>query len=270
MNSNKSDNYCNLLTIFLVVEAIKEGGLLKFMKSAEEIIVRAILLVCLSDRAALEKSTIEGVAYTLKQREEQRKAIYQWIVEQGYYESLVLEEKTVFEQEVGRGDTIEVLSKQLQYEGIEPLLWSLGFIDQLSSYNEFVVEDFHYVLEIEKNHSFEKILAKSNLRECEAVHLQSEIAMLWHWRAKESNNPIFSNRPISEVIVATFGEDYVKLLSQMNLIEDEKKDFLVNKKAFERLTVEEKARIQLIAYWRQYAFEWIFSKDAWGDIELTT
>lgn len=240
------------------------------MKRAEEIIIRAILLVCLSDRAALEKGTIEGITYSLEQREGQRKAIYQWIIHKGYSDFLTSEEKRLVEQEVGKGNTSEILSKQIQYEAVEPLLWSLGFIDTLSSYKDFVIEDFHPILEIGGNHSLENLLLKSELRDREDVYLQNEIAILWHWRTKESNNPVFSTHPVKEVIVSTFGDAYLKIVKKMNLVKGEHKDFLVDGRAFEELNAEDQARIQLVAYWRQYALEWVISDEAWEDIELTT
>lgn len=42
------------------------------MREVDEIIGRAINLLCISDRAALEKKVLEGKYYSWKQREEQR------------------------------------------------------------------------------------------------------------------------------------------------------------------------------------------------------
>lgn len=240
------------------------------MKSAKEIATRAIILLCLSNRCALEKRIIDGINYTLNEREQQREAIYEWLIDKGYSTSLTLEEKMLFGQEVGKGDIDEVLSKQVQYEAIEPCLWSLGLTDILSSYDSYVLEDFHPVLDIGRHHSLENLLTRCHLRGIDNIDLEKEISMLWHWRTRESDALVFNHKPVKEVILSTFGEKYLKALDKMQLINDKHNDFLVNKKEYGRLNLEEKKRTELIAYWRHYAFEWIVGEEDWENIELNT
>lgn len=176
----------------------------------------------------------------------------------------------LFEQGVGKERKNEILSKQIQYEAIEPCLWSLGLIDQLSTYDSFVVKDFHPLLEIGKNHSFEKLLSQCRLRRVDEIDLQTEISMLWHWRARELSHIEFDLQPASEVIVSTFGNHYLKVLDEMKISHDHQTDFHVNKTSFAKLSSEEMNRTQLIAYWRHHAFEWILGKAEWDEVEVNT
>ncbi|MGF2614535.1 DUF4272 domain-containing protein [Rossellomorea aquimaris] len=240
------------------------------MKNVEEIATRAIILLCLSDRCALERTTIGGRVYTLKQRDEQRKAIYKWLQDKGYNSSMTLDEKMLFEQEVGKGNKDEVLSKQIQYEAIEPCLWSLGLVDKLSEYDRLVSDDFHPLLEIGGKHSLEKLLSKCRLRAFEDIVLQNEISMLWHWRAREANNSIFNIKTAKEIIISTFGDQYVQVIDCMQAFKNHQEDFIVNNKAFNDLSSEEMNLIKFIANWRHYSFEWIVGDKAWDEVELNT
>lgn len=240
------------------------------MKNTEEIATRAIILLCLSDRCVLERTTIGGRVYTVKQREEQREAIYQWLQDKGYTSSFTLNEKILFELEVGIGNSDEILSKQIQYEAIEPCLWSLGLVDKLSEYDKFVLEDFHPLLQIGRNHSLEKLLNTGSLRKFEDIVLQNEISMLWHWRARESENSIFSHKSAKEIIVSTFGEQYLEILDRIQSFKNGQDDFIVNNKVFNDLNSEEKNRIKIIAQWRHHAYEWIIGDKTWDDVELDT
>ncbi len=239
------------------------------MKSAEEIAARAIILLSLSDRCAVESAFNGGRRYTLKQREEQRQAIYRWLQDKGYISLMTANEKVLFEQEVGKGNKNQLNLKQIEHESIEPCLWSLGLIDKLSTFDNFVIDDFHPVLEIGINHSLENLLNKCSLREYGDIVLQNEITMLWHWRARESNNSIFSLKPAKAIIISTFGEQYFQVLDSMPFLNDQD-DFMVNNKTFHDLNAVEKDRLRIIAQWRHHAFEWIIGDKSWDEVELNT
>ncbi|WP_349407780.1 DUF4272 domain-containing protein [Pseudalkalibacillus sp. SCS-8] len=240
------------------------------MKNAEEIVTRAIILLCLSDRCALERTSIEGRVYSLKERDEQRKAIYKWLQEKGYISSMILDEKMLFEQEVDKGNKDEILSRQIQYKAIEPCLWSLGLEDTLSDYDCFVSKDFHPILEIGRKHTLESLLNKCHVRELEDIELHKEISMLWHWRTREANNVIFNQKSAKEVILSTFGKQYLKVLDRMEAFKKGHDDFILNNKAFRDLNLEEKNRTRFIAKWRHHAFEWIAEDRSWDEVELNT
>lgn len=58
------------------------------MKSKEEILKRAIILLAFADRCALEKKIIDGVRRSQNEREKQRQAILDWLSHMGYYDSV--------------------------------------------------------------------------------------------------------------------------------------------------------------------------------------
>lgn len=240
------------------------------MKNAKEIIARSVILLCLSDRCALEKSTIGGKTYSKRQREEQRLAIYQWLQNKGYSVMMTKSERLLFEQEVGSGNKNEILSIQVQYEAIEPCLWTLGLVQKLSSYDQFVLDDFHPVLQVGMNHTLEKVLDASSLQTDEAVQLQYEISMLWHWRTVEYNNPIFKTNSTKYIVKSVFGNQYEKVLNAIQRFDNHQNDFLVNNKSFSSLNNEEMKRIHYIAKWRHHAFEWIVGDEVWDEVELNT
>ena len=70
------------------------------MKSKEEILKRAVILLAFSDRCALEKKTIDGVKRTLKEKEMQRQAIIDWLMRMGYYDSIFENEKQIFNKKI--------------------------------------------------------------------------------------------------------------------------------------------------------------------------
>lgn len=247
----------------------KERSVIK-VKDTKEIATRAIITLCLSDRCALEKTIIGGKVYSIKQREEQRKAIFQWLTDKGYSQSITANEKTLFEQEIGVGNKEEIVSNQVQYEAIEPYLWTLGLVNKLSRYDEFVLNDFHQVLQIGLNHSLEHLMTSFDFRKIDDVILQREISMLWHWRANEASNPIFRSRPVREIILSTFGKDYELVVDKIQKLNRGQHDLIVNNKLFNELNFKEKKRVNLIAYWRHYAFEWITGNESWEDVTLDT
>ncbi|WP_242860912.1 DUF4272 domain-containing protein [Defluviitalea phaphyphila] len=240
------------------------------MKDAKEIIVRAIILLCVSDRCALEKSIIGGINYSKKQREDQRLAIYRWLKNRRYVDMMTKSEKLLFEQELGIRNKNEILFFQLQYEAIEPCLWTLGLVQNLSNYDKFVLTDFHSVLQIDMNHTLEKVLSIVNLRSETDIKLQKEISMLWHWRAIEYNNPIFKVKSVKDMVKEIFGDTYEQVLENIPQFDNNKNDFIVNGKPFINLSIKEKKIINCIAQWRHHAFEWIVGNESWDKVEINT
>lgn len=240
------------------------------MKNAKEIMTRAILLVCLSDRCALEEELIEGKRYTLSEREKQREAIRNWLDHTGYLNDLTKREKDFLNKGVGTSDKDEVLQYQVQYEAVEPCLWSLGLINRLSGYKAFVLDDFHPILQIGTGHSYERVKQNCKPREKREIELQTEIAMLWHWRSRESYNPIFKEESVGTVIKRTFGEHYLEILSKMECMDVDGKDFWCGHSSFADLREEEKGMVEVISLWRHHAFEWILRNDPWDKAETNT
>ncbi|MBD5508995.1 MAG: DUF4272 domain-containing protein [Lachnospiraceae bacterium] len=240
------------------------------MKSIKEIMVRAIILVCLSDRCALEEKIIEGKRYSISEREKQREAIRNWLDNVGYMQYATREERYLFDKSIGKGNKNDLLRYQVQYEAVEPCLWSLGLVNRLSDYEQFVLEDFHPILQIGIRHSYEKVEEQCKLREKKEIELQTEIAMLWHWRTREAYNPIFTEESIGSIVENTFGKQYLNILSQIPYININEKDFVLKNGMFANLSDKEKRYIEVISLWRHHAFEWIMGNTSWDEVEVNT
>lgn len=238
------------------------------MKEIKEIISRAIILLTISDRCALESSVVEGKIYSKKQREVQRKAINDWLEKYGYTNYMTKAEIYFMGQEAGTsGDAIE---NQFQYEAIEPLLWSLGLVDNLTSYNQYVLEDFHPILQIGGQHNYEKLFNCCYLKSNEDIYLQKEIAMLWYWRVIEKGNPIFHNNSIKNIIVDIFGQQYEEILLNIQNFDSRQKDFVIGEHRVSDLGELEFQHLWNRAKWRYYAFEWMTGEVNWDDVELNS
>jgi hypothetical protein len=71
------------------------------VKDKKDIVSRAIILLCLSDRCALEKGVICGKSYSMKARETQQKAIYKWLTNNKYLGLMNSRERAFFEKKIG-------------------------------------------------------------------------------------------------------------------------------------------------------------------------
>lgn len=238
------------------------------MKDIKEIVARAIILLTISDRCALESSVAEGKSYSMKQREDQRLAMISWLERNGYYEYMTENEIYFMRQAAGKGDN--AMEMQFQYEAIEALLWSLGLVKKLSSYDQYVLDDFHPVLQISDQHTYEKLEKSCMLRSEREISLQNKIAMLWYWRVIEGANPLFYHKSLKQIIVDAFGEEYGEILLQISGFNNEQNDFIVKRKKIAELSEMELEHLKKRAQWRYHAFEWMLSGMSWDEVELNT
>lgn len=88
------------------------------MKSKEEILKRAIILLAFSDRCVLEKKMIDGVRRSLNEREMQRQAIVDWLMRMGYYDSVSEKEKLIFNRVMRSIDDLYKLYSGSDYKSI--------------------------------------------------------------------------------------------------------------------------------------------------------
>lgn len=240
------------------------------MKDKKDIFSRAIILLSLSDRCSLEKSVIAGKPFSIEIRENQQNAIYQWLTNNKYVDLMNSREKQFFKQKIGTVCSDDVSFFQMQYECIEPCLWTLGLIQNLHGYDNFVIDDFHPALEIGKEHSMEKLIQKYKSRNFDEVKLQNEVSMLWYWRMIEINNPIFNEKPIDEVIKSLFGQRYGEVIEILRTAQHVSDDFMINGTAVNRLSNIEVNKLISITRWRYHAFAWITGNEEWEKVELNT
>lgn len=235
-----------------------------------DVISRAIILLCLSDRCTLEKSEISGKSYSIVLRENQQISIYQLLFNKKHIDLMNSREKQFFKQKVGTVCSADVSYFQMQYECIEPCLWTLGLIQKLHSYDNFVIDDFHPALEIGKEHCMEKLMQKRKYRNLEDIKLQNEISMLWYWRRIEVNNPVFNDKPIDEVIYSLFGQRFGAVIEILRTAQHVSDDFMINGTAVNRLSNIEVNRLISITRWRYHAFAWITGNEEWKKVEMNT
>lgn len=238
------------------------------MKSKEEIIRRAIILLAFSDRCALEKEIVDGVRRSLDEREMQRQAIVNWLMRMGYYDSISPKEKQVFEKEIARKADKDILIFQNNYECLEPLLVSLGLVKELSGYDKFVLDDFHPVLNFGKNHSFTALLERCCMISDVQIEAYREISMLWYWRCLECRNRISNSTDIKEAIYNIFGENHISLLHNYSQFDAVANDFIINGKTVTELNNAEVERLSVISERRFYAFEWLTTDEEWDEVDL--
>lgn len=239
------------------------------MKSKEEILKRAVILLAFSDRCALEKRIVGGVVRTLNEKETQRQAIVDWLMRMGYYDSVFEKEKQVFNRTITDKTDGDILCMQNDYECLEPMLWSLGLVGELSSYDKFVLHDFHPILRFGKAHSFESLLESccmvtgAKIKECR------EISMLWYWRCLEYRNGLSSSTDIKKAIYNIFGEKYIQLLHAYNQFDNATNDFIIKDKRVVELNDEEISKLSIISERRFYSFEWMLTDADWDNVDLS-
>ncbi|MCL2677755.1 MAG: DUF4272 domain-containing protein, partial [Clostridiales bacterium] len=240
------------------------------MKTACEIFKRSAILVAFQDRCVIEQSVCAGISYTLEQREKQRLRLYSWIEREGLASHLTALERSIFETKMEKRQRNEILKHHVHHEAVEPLLWAVGLVPKLSSYNGFVKNEFHEAIKLDGKTSMESVAQSCKLKSPEELSLRYEIAMLWYWRAIEKKVRNLEKRSIREIIPEIFGEDYKKIVDIALKECKGKDDFVVFGKNFNELTKQEMGLVRVIAEWRYHAFAWMLGDEAWDEVELNT
>lgn len=238
------------------------------MKNIEDILQRAVILLAFSDRCALEKEIINGVKRSTNEREMQRQAIINWLIRTGYYDQVSEKEKQVFITPVINKTNMEILAMQNDYECLEPMLWSLGLVSELSDYGKFVMDDFHPLLKFGRDHSMKKILGNCNMVSSSKMKEFRDRSMLWYWRCLECRNSFSNTMDIKKAVYNIFGESYTQLLIAHNIFDYEANDFVVNGKIITNLTKNEIEKLSIISERRFYSFEWLCTDQEWDNVDL--
>ena len=264
------------------------------MKTVEEILKRSVTLLSLTDRSALENYIINGVKHPLAERENQRCMIMTWLKDKGYYSYLTSNEREMFETHVSSKANLDILNKDIDHECIEPLLWSIGLVANLSNYDGFVIDDFHPVLQIDSNHNQLDFIDSMELRSLSEIEEKYDLAMLWNWRCIEHRRlksqekvkklNLQESSGISNFIkfdykkkksadwyngmVKCFGNEIVSRLIDYPYFDWSMKDFIVKGKPVSSLNDREFSVLGIVAEKRLYAFEWLLSNEDWEHVGL--
>jgi hypothetical protein len=251
------------------------------MKSAMEILARAVILTGVSDRCAMEITTWSP-PLPHQERDQQRLLIWEWLNEKGYSDFITNKEKDFFLSKIGRGfSSPYVQTFQCQSEAVALLLWTLGLVNKLPDYRDWSLTDYHPLLQItpapgntsiykDSTHIMGEVLDKCELRDEEEVLLRSKMAILWHWRALNYRAPVFKSSPVKEVAAQVFGKEYEKPTSIILKNSGLGEDFAVNKRIIDNLNGKEIILLRAIARWRCHAFQWIFADEQWDKLVIKT
>ena len=246
------------------------------MKSINQIIGRAENLLCVVDRCGLENEICSVKYYTVKQREKQRLIIYDWLKLNNYIQFMTSSERRLFEKKVGNPLIKYTCHKKFfESEAIEPLLWTLGLIKKLSSYEKYTLtssKDFdqvHSKLKVDVPNTHQELLREVIVQNEKDILLQNQIAMLWYWRAIEGNKPMSKKIYTPKKVLDVFGSGYEDAIKYI-FSEPSQRDFKVGKKYVYELNFKEVQHLYKRAKWRYYAFEWLLSEDDWENVQLNT
>ncbi len=239
------------------------------LKSKKDILIRAIILVCVSDRGFWEFEKLGGQIYSKERREQQRKKVYDFLKQKGYIDYMTDEEKYIFEQPVEGENSEHIASYRLQDEALSSLLWVLNLRD-MPDWLTLSEEDYHPLLQVTPHNNLHNLIQSTNLRSEQEIALQTEVAMLWHWRAIEKGYVPKDGRRWSDCITEIFGDEYKKVLDQIPRSQQAPGDFLIGNKTVSSLNESEQAILDVVAYWRHYALEWVMGNEEWDEVSVDT
>lgn len=238
------------------------------MKNKEEIIKRAEIVLCVSDRCYLERSSKE---HSFKERCEQRLVIADWLEANGLYEYMENRDKLLFEKKVGNIFYRNIFNEnKFQHEALEPLLWSLGLIPRMTSYSQYSLTDFHVMMCTNVPNTIDEMMKKTVMKSEEDIEFRRKIAMLWHWRAIEGTNQIFKHESIGDILLQIFGDEYKKAINYIMKNQTNKQDFCFHDKPIYKFDDFFIRHLYKRTLWRYHAFQWIVSCEDWYDVSTDT
>jgi hypothetical protein len=240
------------------------------MRTIEEILDTAFIIMMLSDRGLLEKEEHEGCSYPIEDREEKRKLFVDILKSRSLYGKLTSKEVEIITSKVEKLSEDSFYLTQMQYEAIPVLLWAVGLSD-FPEYNAKLCDvDFHPILGKHRTDQT-KIDRQDLFLDREKINSWKNIALLWHWRSREGiSNQAINNKDIVEYVVQIFGDDYENLFSNIPLSKKYPMDFMVNNEAFNKLSPQKGDVLLVQAKWRHHALEWITSDVAWEETDTST
>lgn len=238
------------------------------MKSIEQILLRAISLLCFVDRCWLEQNTITEIYHPLEDRIEQKQLIYNWLENEAYIDALSDFERNIFNKNITNIPNMEIYKNVNQYEAIQPLLWAIGLVDNLSNYNNFVVDDYHDSVQIGIDHNFEAIKSRCVLRTEQEINNAKLIAAIWYWRVWECNYYTSEDR-IFDKLRDYYGLSFAEKIKQTGVVNARTRDLKVKNKYILNLNSLEINKLKEISKWRLHAFLWLTGDDEWDSINLS-
>ncbi|MBQ8982672.1 MAG: DUF4272 domain-containing protein [Lachnospiraceae bacterium] len=245
----------------------------EFMKTRNEIYARTVILQCLTDRCCLdmdwEEDTLE-----LEEREEQRQLIFNWLNNKGYVQYTTAQERELFCLPIGKKSfkKNELIEIDVQSKAMDVLLWVLCKTNDILPLEEVAISDNHSILNISKDHNFDKEVSKCELKPQSEIAIQADIAFLWNWRMNEIELRATkgANHNISELIIHEFGDRYKNALEHIEIYTSKNPrssdDFVIFNLVVRELYKWQKDLLKYSTYWRYHAFRWILDDAEWDKI----
>lgn len=236
-------------------------------RTIKDIIIQATIISAITERIALDRDIVFGKKHSLNWKSDYKQLIFDWLIKENPLTYLSEKQIRLFQKDIGKLD-VDELQIASQYWSIESLTWAIS-LRKMSSYRYKRIVLGSDEIFMGQDNGVERTLAVSTLRPIKEIHIQKEISMIWHWRCIEylhyGNSEFKEN--LKDIIIDIFGKDYIEVMDKIqnfNLY----KDLMVGKKPFYEITEKQCNEILRISIWRQHAFEWLFSKEDWDDIDV--
>lgn len=236
-------------------------------RTIKDIIIQASIISAITERIALDRDIVFGKKHSLNWKSDYKQLIFDWLIKENLLTYLSEKQIRLFQKDIGKLDADE-LQIASQYWSIESLTWAIS-LRKMSSYRYKRIVLGGDEIFMGQDNSVERTLAVSTLRPIQEIHIQKEISMIWHWRCIEylhyGNSEFKEN--LKDIITDIFGKDYIEVMDKIQNFNIHK-DLMVGKKPFYQITEKQCKEILRISIWRQHAFEWLFSKEDWDDIDV--
>jgi len=217
--------------------------------SARRVASRAIALAAVSERGLLENE-----ASGIKDAEQARQELVDWVTGLGITDELEPEEWKALQRPVGRLERQDAIDAVWRIEGLAILAWALRWYDP-PAYDELVRPPLLFdAVRILEPGAME-LLSEPTLRAPEELASMREHLLAFHWRMRD-----FSVRPHSMDFVqfskkCWFGSFDI---SRFRIIDN---DLAIGDEAIHRADTDEVDRVQSIAFERHRAINWLMGYD---------
>jgi hypothetical protein len=240
------------------------------MKTPEEVLDRALIILLLADRGLLEHSQHEGETYTVEQREQKREYFLDILESKGLQSACADSELEILRAPVGDLSPEVFNETQWQFEAIPVLLWTVGLCEFPAYDGRVCAENFYGILGKYRTDK-SRLPADIKLLEEDVIDFYREASMLWHWRSTEgTGNSYFEEEDAFFYICELFGAHYANLIEVIPLSKESPRDFLVSRTRFNDLSDTIADIIFMQSQWRHHALEWAVNQDTWEDTDTST
>lgn len=176
----------------------------------------------------------------------------------GFLHALAPSEAALLVTPFSKLENQALLDATWRMEAFQVILWSLGLIKDLPSYDVVADDDLFKQLALEK---FAEFAATAKLRDPAVLEDARSLAELWHWRSR-TRQLIEEKRPFPEMPQFKSYDEIVRFTAKAakeagTLAEIVDEDFPVRGKAFRDLSAEEWLKVQSIAVERHHALNWL-------------